>query len=89
MSSLIAQGAFSGNCGKGLKICDQQCEGGPPWSISTHRLGVWLEQPWVPLCLKPRQTTPANRNVKVERLTTQASFFVLSLLPSFPPSYKS
>lgn len=67
---------ISDRCGQSIKICKQQCEVGPPCSISTHRLGVWFSQARVPFCLKPRQTMWVNHNVKVERLSTQTSFSV-------------
>lgn len=64
MSSLITRGEFLLAVAKGFKISNQQYEGGPPWSISTQRLGVWLVQARVPPCLQPRQTTLGNRKCK-------------------------
>lgn len=72
---------ISGPCGRFLKICDQQCVGGPPWSITRYRLSVWQEWSWEPLCLNPRQTVLGNREIKGEPLIPKTSLATfLSLL---------
>lgn len=72
---------ISGPCGKSFMICDQQCVGGPPWSIRTYRLRVWQEWSWEPLCLNPWQTVLGNHKIKGERLIPKAALATfLSLL---------
>lgn len=64
---------ISGLCGRIFKICNQQCVGGPPRSITTYRLSVWQEWSWEPLCLNPWQTALGNRKIKGELLIPKTS----------------
>lgn len=68
ISSLITQGTFLVNVVNIPTISDHHQR--------TQTWRVWWNQAWVPLCLKPRQTTLVNHDVKVEQFFPQTSFSI-------------